>query len=479
MKSSSVFICQQCGNSSPKWFGQCPQCGSWNTAVETVVEKKTGSKANQRASVVNVESYTSSLKQVDMSQVQTQRISTGMGELDRVLGEGLVKGSVVLLGGEPGIGKSTLLTQLVIYLLHQQQILSSSEVVKSFLYQGSVPKKLYYVNGEENAAQIASRVERLYTLYAKSDSRKSDSKVSADAWREQCVFISTNDVDKICSIVEQEPPFLLIVDSIQTVETDELTGAAGSFGQVRESTQKITEVAKRLQIPTILVGHVTKEGTIAGPKVLEHIVDTVLELSGERNNELRTIRAIKNRFGATDEVGLFVMNETGLKEVTNPSEIFLQHAEANVPGSATVSIIEGTRPLLIEVQALVISSHLAMPRRVAQGIQLPRLQVLTAVLQKHGRIGVNDADVFVNVAGGLQVREPAADLGIAMAIASSEKNKPLPNKSVFIGEVGLLGEIRDVMYLDKRIKEAKRLGYDQVYSRKTHKHIGSLIRDVL
>ncbi|HCC84207.1 MAG TPA: DNA repair protein RadA, partial [Candidatus Pacebacteria bacterium] len=271
-------------------------------------------------------------------------------------------------------------------------------------------------------------------------------------------------------------PQLVIIDSIQTLTTQDLTGASGSVGQIRETADRIINLVKPLGIPTFLVGHMTKEGTIAGPKVLEHMVDSVLELSGERTSQLRLLRALKNRFGATDEVGVFQLIDSGLVEVTNPSELFLEHQDSTVAGSATVAVMEGTRPLLVEVQALVVESQLAMPRRVGRGIELSRIQVLAAVLQKHARLPLGSTDVFVNVAGGFKITEPAVDLGLAVAIASSLKNKKLPQKSVFIGEIGLLGEIRAVSFLDKRIKEAKRLGYTQVFSRQSHTRVSEVLK---
>jgi DNA repair protein RadA/Sms len=302
--------------------------------------------------------------------------------------------------------------------------------------------------------------------------------LSASDLNEYLLFVTSTDVDEVISVIREQQPQLVIIDSIQTMQTEDLTGAEGSVGQIRESTQRLTDAAKRLSIPTFLVGHVTKEGTIAGPKVLEHIVDAVLELSGERTDQLRLLRAIKNRFGATDEVGVFRLAEYGLEEVSNPSEILLEHSDDSVSGSATVCVMEGTRPLLVEVQALVVSSQLAMPRRVGRGIELSRIQVLAAVLQKHAYLALGTADIFVSAAGGFSIREPSVDLGLAMAIVSSLHNKPLPAKTIFIGEIGLLGEIRSVSYLDRRIKEAKRLGFDRIISRQTHKKIQDVIKDL-
>lgn len=435
-KSSSVYICQNCGYESPKWLGQCPSCSEWNTLEEQVRTppqkrgKPAGNWAGSAATVVR-------FSQVQNYDQQIQRLPTGMEEFDRVLGGGVVFGSVVLIGGEPGIGKSTLLTHLTL------QIAASQE------NSGSSNKPVLYVAGEESPEQIALRIERMNPR-------------TQGNWKDQIVFVTSTDVDEICATIEAEKPSLVIIDSIQSMATTDLSGATGSIGQLKESTERLTRIAKRLQVPVFLVGHVTKEGTIAGPKVLEHIVDAVIELSGERTGQYRILRAIKNRFGATDEVGVFEVVEEGLREVTNPSGAFLEDRVKATPGSALVSVVEGTRPLLIEVQALVVRTQLAMPRRVARGIPLQKLQLLCAVLEKYGNLPLGQCDVFVNVAGGMTVTEPAVDLGIAVACVSSFKNTPLPEKTVFVGEVGLLGEIRKVKLLDKRVKECRRLGFSTV-----------------
>jgi DNA repair protein RadA/Sms len=342
---------------------------------------------------------------------------------------------------------------------------------------GDKRSPILYVCGEESPSQIALRIKRMIDI-EQENTNPNKSLPSAQQLEEHLLFVTTTDVDEVASIIREQTPQLVIVDSIQTMQTEDLLGAEGSVGQIRESTQRITDTVKRLSIPTFLVGHVTKEGTIAGPKVLEHIVDAVLELSGERNDQLRLLRAVKNRFGATDEVGVFRLVEYGLEEVTNPSEMLLEHTDTTVSGSATVCVMEGTRPLLVEVQALVVSSQLAMPRRVGRGIELSRIQVLAAVLQKHAFLALGTADIFVSAAGGFSIREPSVDLGLAMAIVSSLHNKPLPPKTIFIGEIGLLGEIRSVTYLDRRIKEAKRLGFDRIISRQSHKKVQEVIRDL-
>jgi DNA repair protein RadA/Sms len=452
-KSSSVYVCQNCGESFPRWAGQCSNCGEWNTLVETAKpEKSKGRVAGSSGGKPVDQNLIVSFSKVNTRDIPQQRISTGISEFDRVLGQdkagsGMVPGAVMLIGGEPGIGKSTLLTQMVVEVLRLDQ--SSPHMNGPILY----------ISGEESPHQISLRIQRiLENEHILIDRRKLDEKLQ---------FIITTDVDQITSIIEQQKPALIIVDSIQTLTTDDLMGSSGSVGQLREATERVTNTVKRLSIPTFLVGHVTKEGTIAGPKVLEHIVDAVLELSGERTGDLRLLRAIKNRFGATDEVGVFQIKEFGLQEIKNPSEIFLEQGPKDMPGSAAVCVMEGTRPLILEVQALVVESQLAMPRRVGRGVQLSRAQVLAAVLQKHCRVPLGTADIFLNVAGGFTVVEPAIDLGLAVAMVSSYKNVPIPEKTLFIGEVGLLGELRKVNYLERRIKEAKRLGFKQVISRDT------------
>jgi len=489
-KSSSVFICQNCGESFPRWMGQCSSCQQWNTLVETVAPDRArgsgGVGAGQRQKAINPENMLR-FSQVNALKRPNRRVSTLIGELDRVLGEttasvGMVPGAVMLIGGEPGIGKSTLLTQMVVKMLLKGDQSEVGETEDSPKDLQGLSQQIMYMCGEESPSQIAMRINRILKNEQKIDSiekgktsGKKPEPVVEDILA-NLLFVTTTDVDEIASIIEQERPRLLIIDSIQTLQTTDLTGAEGSVGQLRESTQRITDIVKRLHIPTFLVGHVTKEGTIAGPKVLEHIVDAVLELSGERSDQLRVLRAVKNRFGATDEVGVFRVNESGMEEVTNPSELFLEQGLGNVAGSATVAVMEGTRPLLVEVQALVVDSHLPMPRRVGRGVELSRIQVLSAVLQKHAYLPLSSSDIFVSVAGGFTVREPSVDLGLAMAIVSSLKNKPLPEKTLFIGEVGLLGEIRAVNYLDRRIKEAKRLGYTTIISRHNFKKVNDVVK---
>ena len=419
-KQVSRFVCQNCGVEFPKWAGQCSGCNQWNTLVETVitVKKKTGFGRNVQAK------QPIRLSQVKGRQADRQKI--GIGELDRVLGGGMVGGSVVFLAGEPGIGKSTLLTQLAL----------------------KIEKEVLYVCGEESPEQIKLRIDRM-------KNRGSGKGLS---------FLPETNVDEVIVSVQSmsKKPNLVIVDSIQTMKTDDLSGMAGSVGQVRECSYRLLNMAKKLNIPVFLVGHVTKVGAIAGPKVLEHLVDTVLYLEGDKKHTFRILRAQKNRFGSVDEVGVFLMTDNGLTEVKNPSDVFLEEKQKNAAGSCVVSTMEGTRPVLVEVQALVVPSQLAIPRRVGTGVDQRRLQLLVAVLTKKCRLSLGQMDVYVNVAGGLRLIEPAVDLGVCMAIASSFKNKPLGQKTAVFGEVGLLGEVRKVGFIEKRIREAKKLGYSRI-----------------
>lgn len=413
-------------------MGKCPNCGTWNSLVETV-EKEAGpswTKVNKRER--SGKFAVARLNQVKTTQVS--RIDSGVAEIDQVLGGGLVPGSLILLAGDPGIGKSTLTLQILANI-------------------GGL-----YVSGEESAQQIKLRADRLKLPTSK------------------ILILSETNVEAIIEAASEniKEIKLLIIDSIQTLWSEELTGAPGAIGQVRESTLKLLALAKSNHLPILLIGHVTKEGTIAGPKTLEHIVDTVLYLEGDRFQSLRLLRTSKNRFGPIDEVGVFSMEEKGMKEVANPSELFLGQNE-KAAGSVIIATLEGSRPLLVEVQALTVSSQLPMPRRIGTGINNNRLQMLVAILQKHLKLPLGNFDIFVNAASGLKVFEPAADLGICLAIVSSFKNKPLPQKTVAIGEVGLLGEIRNVIGLERRIKEAKKLGFSQFVSSKNYTHLTKVV----
>lgn len=425
---TSVYICQQCGYKSSQYLGKCPNCDSWNSFVEEVEEKISvrEQKATRSAEIIN-------LGQLDTKKYE--RVSTQMDEFDRVLGGGVVKGSLILLSGDPGIGKSTLLTHLSI----------------------NIPNTLY-VAGEESASQIKLRTDRL----------NSKARLSV---------LNETDVDVIIGAIKQTSPSLVIVDSIQTLQTSDLSSVAGSVGQVREGAYRLQRLAKETHIPIFLVGHVTKEGTVAGPKTLEHLVDVVLDLEGDQTSQFRILRGNKNRFGTTNEVGIFEMLESGMEEVKNPSKLFLE-SKQNAPGSAVAAIVTGLRPILVEIQALVVKTSLSFGRRTAIGIDNNRLQLLVAVLQKKLNLPLFQYDIFVNVTGGLRINEPAADLAIIMALASSFKDKIISAKTVFIGEVGLLGEIRPVKNLDKRISEAKKLGYTNVISSKNARTILESIKTI-
>lgn len=459
-KVSTVFVCQVCGFSSPKWLGQCPECQSWNTLVETI--STTPIARGGKSNVVRggaVAATTSTFADLQKGDATVRRIPSGMTELDRVLGGGIVPGAVILIGGEPGIGKSTLLTHLALNLLNDKEKTS----------------RILYLCGEENPQQIRLRIERILSA-GETAVRSGERNIAHEDWADRLIFSQTTDIDEALALVQQAKPTAVILDSIQTVQTSDLTGGAGSVGQLKECTLRATEVAKKLHIPFFLVGHVTKEGSIAGPKVLEHIVDSVLELTGERTGVFRMLRCLKNRFGPTDEVGVFETVEEGLREVTNPSKVFLQDRRSGVAGSAVAPLLEGTRVVLVEVQALVVDTQLAMPRRVGRGIALPRIQLICAVLQKHCNLPLGAKDVFVNVAGGFELDEPAADLAVAMAIASSCANVPLPDETVYAGEIGLLGEIRRVTMAEKRMKESKALGYSSAVTGKEHGFIRNLVK---
>lgn len=437
-KAHASFVCQQCGYKSPTMLGKCPECGNWNSFVETLERKANApswSGGKQRDRVAGT-AKVSPLSEVSTTRVA--RIDTGIQELNQVLGGGLVPGSLVLLGGDPGIGKSTLTLQ---FLSHVGGL---------------------YVSGEESPQQVRLRADRL-GLRVDTISILAETNVEAI-------------VDAAASLAKL-PSSLLVVDSIQTIWSEELSGMAGAVGQVRESTLKLLQFAKQHHVPVVLIGHVTKEGTIAGPKVLEHIVDTVLYLEGDRYQSLRLLRVQKNRFGPVDEVGVFSMEEKGMRAVTNPSEMFIGKTEG-MAGAVAVATLEGTRPFLVEVQALTVATQIPVPRRIATGVNPNRLQMLVAILQKHLRLNIGTFDVFVNAASGVRIAEPAADLGVCLAIISSFKNKPLPPKTVAIGEVGLLGEIRPVIGQDRRIKEAKRLGYEHIISSKEFSHISRMVERI-
>lgn len=435
-KSSVVYECSNCGAQSAKWAGQCSECGKWNTLVESVMTTR-GNRKQELG--VRSGAKLQSLSEIESGKVE--RRQTGIGELDRVLGGGIVPGEVVLMIGEPGIGKSTILTQLALRM-----------------------GKVVYVCGEESPGQVKMRVERLQVGTRKQELGNS------------LQMLPEMEVETIIASIEKQDLSLLIVDSVQTLYSSELPGTAGSISQIRECTARLIAYAKSKNVPVVIVGHVTKDGEMAGPKVLEHMVDAVLELTGDRYYDLRLLRTQKNRFGATDEVGVFRMVESGLEEVKNPSEFFLAEREEGAVGSAVTVVMEGTRPVLLEVQALVVESELPVPRRVAQGVDVRRVMILLGVLQKYARLPIGNKDVFIKVTGGLTVKEPAIDLAIVLAVASSTSGKPLPKNSVAVGEVGLLGEIRSVSWGEKRVKEATKLGYTKIYSRDSFRKVSEIVK---
>lgn len=463
VKVTTQFVCQQCGYSTPRWMGQCPSCGHWNTLVESLVA--TGTK-NLKLKTKNLEQVgpirLSSVKKAEYQ----KRVSTGIGELDRVLGGGILPGMVVLVAGEPGIGKSTLLLQLADRIARTSFVGNDARYVKRKTsndtnFETVQRSNVIYVAGEESATQIANRASRL------------------EVKGEEISVFEETDVDSIVSNLSSLSSLsLIIVDSIQTLTTEDLTGTAGSIGQVRECAGRLAAFGKSTGVPVFLVGHVTKEGSIAGPRVLEHMVDTVLWFEGDRSGVLRVLRSIKNRFGATDEVGIFSMEEKGLIEVSNPSRIFLGE-NGRVSGSVATAILEGTRIILVEIQALVVPTKLAFPKRVGQGVDQRRLELIIAVLTRRAGLPLWDFDIFVNVAGGIRVEEPGADLAIALAISSAFQDKPLPTGTAAIGEVGLLGEIREVSMQERRAKEARRLGFRNVVTKREARTVGEAIRSYI
>lgn len=421
-KVKSVYTCTECGATEPKWQGQCPSCNAWNTLVETVAE--TSTSTNRYATKFEGLATTGQLQKLSSVQAaEIARIPTGISEFDRVLGGGLVEGGVILIGGDPGIGKSTLLLQTLCHLGRNS--------------------KAIYVSGEESPQQIAMRAQRLGLDASELD------------------LLAEINLEKILATLQTHKPNIAVIDSIQTVYSEALQSAPGSVAQVRECSAQLTRLAKQLGITVILVGHVTKEGALAGPRVLEHIVDTVLYFEGDQNSSFRLIRAFKNRFGAVNELGVFAMTEKGLREVANPSALFLSHHESQVAGSCITVTMEGTRPLLIEVQALVDESHAPSPKRLCVGLEQNRLAMLLAVLHRHAGVACFDQDVFINAVGGVKISEPAVDLAVLLSIVSSLKNKPLNDKLIVFGEVGLAGEVRPISGGLVRLKEAAKLGFTQ------------------
>lgn len=421
-KKETAFFCKECGYESAKWSGQCPACKEWNTFVEEPVAASRTVKG-----VVNVgaRNLTEGGIPTRLSEVSTQdkdRTSTGIAELDRVLGGGIVSGSLVLVGGDPGIGKSTLLLQMCYNLTKEG-------------------KKVIYISGEESLAQIKIRADRIGTDNG------------------ELLVLCETSLESIEDTLKSQKPEIVIIDSIQTMYREEIGSAPGSVSQVRETTSVLMQLAKGLDISIFIVGHVTKEGVVAGPRVLEHMVDTVLYFEGDRNASYRILRSVKNRFGSTNEIGVFEMQEEGLKEVANPSEYMLTGRPEDASGSVVVCLLEGTRPVLVEIQALVCDSNFGLPRRTAAGTDYNRVNLLMAVLEKRAGMHLSGSDAYVNVAGGIKVNEPGLDLGIVMAIASSFRNRPVDSKTIIFGEVGLAGEVRAVSQPQIRVNEAVKLGF--------------------
>lgn len=411
----SVFFCQNCGHEERKWLGQCPMCKEWNTFVE---EKVTSAKAD----AVKGHGAAEPVSLKDVSAGEDERIRTGIEELDHVLGGGIVPGSMVLVGGDPGIGKSTLLLQVCRKL-------------------AGMKKKVLYISGEESLRQIKLRANRM------------------GDFDESMYLLCETNLGVIRDVIEKYNPEIAIIDSIQTMYNEEVGSAPGSVSQVRESTNVLMQLAKGLNISVFIVGHVTKEGTVAGPRVLEHMVDTVLYFEGDRHASYRILRGVKNRFGSTNEIGVFEMQKSGLEEVKNPSEFMLSGKPEHASGSVVACAMEGTRPMLMEIQALICKSNFGMPRRTAAGLDYNRVNLLMAVLEKRMGLPLSNYDAYVNIAGGIRMNEPAADLGIVMAIVSSYKNRPFPEDTIVFGEVGLSGEVRAVTMPEQRAAEAKKLGF--------------------
>ena len=425
-KMKTIYVCTQCGETSPRWLGRCPSCGAWNTMTEDVVAEPAKPAAGRSgASAARVPGQTTltahTLKNISTTE-EKSRIVTGIGELDRVLGGGIVLGSVTLIGGEPGIGKSTILLQLC------------GEVSRT--------KNVLYVTGEESVRQIKLRAVRL------------------DVPQDNISLVAESDVDEICGLIESMKPDLVVIDSIQTMRCADIASSSGTVSQVKESTARFLNVAKTLEIPTFIVGHVNKDGAIAGPKVMEHIVDTVLYFEGDKTLPYRVLRAVKNRYGSTNEIGMFDMTGRGLEQIENPSQVMLEGRPLGISGTCVACVMEGTRPVLSEIQALATKTSFPSPRRTASGFDYNRMYLLLAVLEKRAGYSFADQDVYVNIVGGLKLDETACDLPVCIAMASSLLDLPVGEKTLAIGEVGLGGEIRSVPHLETRLREAQRVGFD-------------------
>jgi DNA repair protein RadA/Sms len=438
----TVHVCQQCGAETPRWSGQCPSCQAWNTLVETVVARPTAARTARGPGSVAALPVGTVSPITEVSSAEAERLVSGIGEVDRVLGGGFVPGSIVLFGGDPGIGKSTLLLQLAARLA---------------VAGGSV----LYITGEESAAQVRGRAERIGAVTG------------------GLALVATTELSTALGAIGSEAPTLAVVDSVQTLAAEELNGPAGSVGQVREVAARLAEIAKAGRTCVALVGHVTKEGTVAGPRTLEHLVDAVIYLEGERLGSTRLIRAAKNRFGSTDEVGVLEMRSEGLVEVADASRFFLESEQPPVAGSAITIALEGTRPLAVEIQALVAQSGAGSPRRATTGIDVSRVLMLIAVLARHAGLNLTGHDVYVNVAGGLRIEEPAADLAVAMALASSLRERPVRAGTVLAGELSLAGRIRQATRAGRRLTEARRLGFETLITGPAHGHDGAADRHLV
>lgn len=421
-KTKTVFFCKECGNESAKWIGHCPGCGAWNSYVEESVVVGKDSKSAKKNVMAEMKSKPVLVQ--DISSASTPRINTLCEELNRVLGGGLVPGSLILLGGEPGIGKSTLLLQVALNLKD---------------------KKILYVSGEESAQQIKMRAERIGIK------------------NENCLILTETNTSEIVKHFEETKPDIVIIDSIQTLESTSVEATAGSISQIRETAAEMNKMAKSYHVPTFLIGHITKDGSIAGPKILEHIVDTVIQFEGDRHYGFRILRTVKNRFGSSSELGIFEMNANGLREVSNPSEILLSQREENVSGIAVAATLEGLRPMMIETQALVSTAAYGTPQRSCTGFDTRRLNMLLAVLEKRAGFRLATKDVFLNIAGGIRVDDPAIDLAVMAAVLSSNEDIEINNRYAFAAEVGLSGEIRSVNRVEARIAEADKLGMEKIF----------------
>ncbi|MCL5970746.1 MAG: DNA repair protein RadA [Patescibacteria group bacterium] len=494
-KASSMFVCQECGYESSSWYGKCPECGNWNSLKEVQSLKFSG-KSQTLGIKKEIEITPKRLDQI--TSTEKERITTGFSEMDNVLGGGLVKGSVTLLAGDPGIGKSTLLLQTGLNiasgstgrLLHvvndaRNGLVGDSNLLASELAPFSrsdmhLSRKFKSPpRQKENEKNFESSPRQNVVLYISGEESEEQIKLRANRITngkssQNFLLLSLTNTDAIVSVIEKIKPSLVIIDSIQTMESENTSGLAGFVPQIRFAAFSFIKMAKALGVPVIMVGHVTKEGMVAGPMMLSHMVDTVLFLEGEKLTRTRILRSLKNRFGPVDEVGIFEMEGQGMSELKDTEKLFLSSKKTHAPGSILVAIMEGTRPFLIEIQTLTVFSKLPYPRRVASGIDAKRLELLLAILQKHCHLPMDSMDVFVNVAGGIKVSDPASDLGICMSLFSSLKNISLP-KTVGVAEVGLLGELRQVPFLDKRIKEAKKLGFDKIVSAQTHKYLNDVI----